>query len=214
MKKIKIMSQLLLAIILCNISSAEIFQDAYIKASNTGVVDRFGYSVAVSGNTMVVGAPFERSDATGVDGDENNDLASQSGAAYVHVLDNGQWSQQAYLKASNTEAGDFFGWDVAISNDTIVVGAHQEDSSATGVGGDDANNSAFNSGAAYVFVRTNGIWSQQVYLKATQAQENMRFGYSVAVQDNTIVIGASSSHVSQAGTDYNNPGAVFIYNSA
>ena len=76
------------------------------------------------------------------------------------------WSQQAYLKASNTEDGDQFGYSVAVSGDTVVVGAI-EDSSATGVNGDQTDNNARSSGAAYVFVRSGTTWSQQAYLKAS-----------------------------------------------
>ncbi len=78
----------------------------------------------------------------------------QSGAAYVFVRSGGVWSQQAYLKASNTGAGDCFGESVAVSGDTVVVGASCEDSNATGVNGNQADNSAADTGAAYVFVRT------------------------------------------------------------
>jgi hypothetical protein len=71
------------------------------------------------------------------------------------VRDGITWTQQAYLKASNTEAGDYFGFSVSISGDTIAVGAHGEDSNATGVNGDQSNNNATDSGAVYVFVRWN-----------------------------------------------------------
>ena len=76
-------------------------------------------------------------------------------------------SQQAYLKASNTGAGDYFGWSVAISGDTVVVGAPYEASSATGVNGNQSDNAALTAGAAYVFVRSGGTWTQQAYLKAS-----------------------------------------------
>src|SRR5262249_39444615 len=99
-------------------------------------------------------------------------------------------AQQAYLKASNTGAGDGFGISVAISGDTVVVGAHGEDSNATGVNGNQADNSASSSGAAYVFVRTGGVWSQQAYLKASNTGMNDRFGWSVAVSGDTVVVGA------------------------
>ena len=132
--------------------------------------DFFGLSVAISGDTMVVGAYNEDSNATGVDGDQNN-LASDAGAAYVFTRSGTTWSQQAYLKASNThntQFGDIFGYSVAISGDTLVVGAHGEDSNATGVNGDQANNSmGGNSGAAYVFTRSGTTWTQQAYLKAS-----------------------------------------------
>src|SRR5687768_13877398 len=78
-----------------------------------------------------------------------------------------QLVQAGYLKASNTNADDFFGLSVALSSDTLVVGAPQEASSATGMNGNEADNSVHNSGAVYVFTRTAGVWSQQAYLKAS-----------------------------------------------
>ena len=89
--------------------------------------------------------------ATGVNSDEADDSASATGAAYVFARSGGNWSRQAYLKASNTDAIDHFGHGVAISGDTVVVGAWDEDSNATGVNGAQADNSAFESGAFYVF---------------------------------------------------------------
>ncbi len=99
----------------------------------------------------MVGAPCEDSNATGVNGNQGDNSAQGAGAAYVFVRTGGVWVQQAYLKASNTGAWDFFGWSVAISGDTVVVGANGEDSNATGVNGNQADNSALNAGAAYVF---------------------------------------------------------------
>jgi len=165
-------------------------QEAYLKASNTFAGDYFGYSVAVSGDTVVVGAYAEDSKATGVGGDQTDNSAVTSGAAYVFVRTGVIWSQQAYLKASNTGAYDHFGWSVAVSDNTVVVGADGEDSSATGVGGDQSDNSASDSGAAYVFVRSGAIWSQQAYLKASNTGASDYFGQSVAVSDNAVVIGA------------------------
>ena len=130
---------------------AQIEAGPYLKASNTDADDWFGYSVAVSGDTVVVGAYLEASSATGVNGDGSDNSANNAGAAYIFGRSGGVWSQQAYLKASNTAAGDLFGVSVAISGDTVVVGASGEDSSATGVNGDGSDNSASYAGAAYVF---------------------------------------------------------------
>src|SRR6266542_97393 len=138
-------------------------QQAYIKASNTGAEDRFGSSMAVSGDTVVVGTYFEASSATGVNGDQSDNSVFGSGAAYVFVRNGTNWSQQAYLKASNTGAGDSFGW-VAVSGDTVVVGPHMEDSNAAGVNGNQSDNSADRAGAAYVFVRNGATWGQEAYL--------------------------------------------------
>jgi hypothetical protein len=128
-----------------------IAQQAYLKASNTGAGDFFGVSVAISGETIVVGAPIESSNATGVNGNQSDESALHAGAAYVFVRNGSTWSQQAYLKASNTGAGDNFGTSAAISGQTVVVGADLEDSNATGVNGDGSDNSVSDSGAAYIF---------------------------------------------------------------
>ncbi len=121
-------------------------QQAYLKASNTDVDDYFGITVAVSGDTVVVGANRERSNATGVNGNGSDNSALFAGAAYVFVRSGTSWTQQAYLKASNTGAGDNFGRSVAVSGDTVVVGAEGEDSSATGVNGNQSDNSAGGAG--------------------------------------------------------------------
>jgi hypothetical protein len=197
-------------------------QQAYLKASNTGEADMFGLTVAISGDTIVVGAPYESSNATGVNGDQSNDLATYAGAAYVFIRDGTTWSQQAYLKASNTDAGvvlfgDQFGGSVAISGDTIVVGAGNEDSNATGVNGNQSDNSAFQAGAAYVFTRSGNTWSQQAYLKASNTGAGDAFGGSVAISGDTIVIGAlESSNATGVNGDQSNDlapysGAAYVF---
>ena len=114
-------------------------------------MDAFGTTVGVSGDTIVVGAPGEDSDATAIDG-ADNDAAAQSGAAYAFVRDGGTWTQQAYLKASNPGAGDQYGIDVAVSADgTIAVGSFFEDSSATTINGNQHEDAAPDSGAVYVY---------------------------------------------------------------
>jgi hypothetical protein len=188
-------------------------QQAYLKASNTGEFDQFGYSVAISGETIVVVAPGEDSNATGVNGDQTDNSAGFSGAAYVFVRSGGTWSQQAYLKASNTGTNDLFGWSVAISGETIVVGAIGEDSNATGVNGDQTNNSAIDSGAAYVFVRSGGTWSQLAYLKASNTGTNDLFGYSVAISGETIVVGAPNEADTGAAYIFSLTSPPFLTNS-
>ncbi len=178
-------------------------QQAYLKASNTGVDDNFGWAVAICGDTVVVGALGEDSNASGVNGDQTNNSATNSGAAYVFVRSGGVWSQQAYLKASNTGANDWFSWSVAVSGDTVVVGALAEDSNATGVNGNQANNSASGSGAAYVFVRSGGVWSQQAYLKASNAESDDGFGQSVSVSGDKVVISAWRESSNATGVNGN-----------
>ncbi|MBN8589508.1 MAG: T9SS type A sorting domain-containing protein [Rhodothermia bacterium] len=193
-------------------------QQAYLKASNTEIEDRFGTSVAISGNTIVVGALEEDSNATGVNGTESNNSATTSGAAYVFVRSGTNWTQQAYLKASNTGGGDAFGVSVAISGDTIVVGANGEDSNATGVNATESNNSASASGAAYVFIRSGSTWTQQAYLKASNTEASDLFGYAVAISGDTIVVGAfgeGSNTTGVNGTQTDNSakesGAAYVF---
>ena len=193
-------------------------QQAYLKASNTEGGDVFGWSVSVSGNTVVVGAGGEDSNATGVNGNQSNNSALESGAAYVFVRNGTTWSQQAYLKASNTDAGDYFGTSVSVSGDTLVVGAHEEDSNATGVNGYQSNNSAPGSGAAYVFVRNGSTWTQQAYLKASNTDTGDWFGTSVSVSGDTVVVGAHTEDSNATGVNGNqsnnsalNSGAAYIF---
>ncbi|MEX0731784.1 MAG: cadherin-like beta sandwich domain-containing protein [Aquisalimonadaceae bacterium] len=172
--------------------AASFAQQAYAKASNTGANDQFGHSVALSGDTLAVGAPSEGSDDTGIDGDQHNDDASGSGAVYVFTRDaGGTWSQQAYIKASNAEAGDQFGYSLALSGDTLAVGANFEASNASGINDDESNNDLLASGAAYVFTRDGaGTWSQQAYVKASNPGAFDAFGYSVALSGDTLAVGA------------------------
>src|SRR5439155_783665 len=119
-----------------------IAQQAYLKASNSHANDNFGISVAVSGDTVVIGSPYESSNAVGVNGNQSDNSAPFSGAAYVFVRNGTNWSQQAYLKASNTGPNDLFGGSVSLSGDTVVVGSLLESSDASGVNGDQSNNRA------------------------------------------------------------------------
>ncbi|MCA8944076.1 MAG: FG-GAP repeat protein [Planctomycetes bacterium] len=182
-------------------SGADWSQEAYLKPSNTGANDRFGHSVSIAGDTIVVGSPFESSGATGVNGIELDDSATSSGAVYVFVRSGTVWTQQAYLKASNTGVGDGFGYSVSISGDTIVVGSPFERSSATGIDGDGSDNAALQSGAAYVFVRSGTVWTQQAYVKASNTGDFDSFGYSVAISGDTIVVGAFQESSSATGVD-------------
>jgi hypothetical protein len=174
-------------------------QQAYLKASNTDVFDSFGSSVTVSGDTAVVGALVEASNATGVNGDQSDNSAIRAGAAYVFGRNGTIWSQQAYLKASNTDAGDQFGVSVAVSGETVVVGASAEASKATGVNGDQTDDSAILAGAAYFFVRNGTTWSQEAYLKASNTDASDSFGFSVAASGDTAVVGAIGESSKAAG---------------
>ena len=109
----------------------------------------------MSGDTVVVGAILEDSNATGVNGNQSDNSAGLRRGLRLRAERQASWSQQAYLKASNTDATTDSAQDsVAVSGDTVVVGCFpSEDSNATGVNGDQSDNSAADAGAAYVFVR-------------------------------------------------------------
>jgi hypothetical protein len=190
-------------------------QEAYLKASNTQTNDAFGTTVALSGNVLVVGAPYENSNATGVNGNQDDNSASDAGAAYVFVRTNeGVWSQQAYLKASNTEAEDYFGYTVEVDGQTIIVGAVFEDSNATGINNNQADNSASNAGAAYVFVFDGLVWSQQAYLKASNTDAQDSFTVSLALDGDTLVVGADgedSNGTGQGDNSLTNVGAAYVF---
>jgi hypothetical protein len=184
-------------------------QQAYLKASHAEAYDNFGRSVAIDGDTIVIGAPQEDSDGSG---EENND-AGDSGAVYVFFRAGGVWTQQAFLKASNIGAGDNFGNAVAIDGDTVVVGAYKEDC-ALGAGKDD--NSAENSGAGYVYIRSGTNWSYKSFLKASNAEAGDLFGYSVAIDGDTLVVGAAfedgdGSDPSDNSVDHAGAAYVFVW---
>jgi|AntRauTorcE11898_2_1112593.scaffolds.fasta_scaffold00326_26 hypothetical protein len=180
-------------------------QQAYVKASNTGLGDSFGASVALSGNgnTLAVGAVGESSSATGIDGNQSDNGAGGAGAVYVFGRSGNQWSQQAYVKASNSASGDRFGHTLALSaaGNTLAVGAPGEDSAARGVGGNQTDNSADGSGAVYVFTRTPGDWSQLAYIKASNTDRFDRFGQAIALSDSghMLAIGANGEGSAATG---------------
>jgi FG-GAP repeat protein len=117
----------------------------------------------------------EASTATGINGNQSDNSATDSGAAYVFVRDGSNWIQKAYLKASNTGAYDIFGYSVAVSRGTIVVGAPHEESRATGINGDQTDNGAAFTGAAYIFGPPT--------LLIAQSNENLRVSWPLWAAD-------------------------------
>lgn len=165
-------------------------QKTYIKASNAGAADRFGYSVAQAGDLMAIGAFGESSAARGVDGDQSDDSAPASGAVYVFQRAGDAWQQAAYIKASNSEAGDQFGFSVALWGDTLAVGAPREDSKAAGVESDQTDCCASDSGAVYVFQRVGQEWQQEAYIKSSNTDIGHVFGHAVSLYQDTLAVGA------------------------
>jgi len=197
-------------------------EEALLKASNAGASDGFGTSVAVSGNVMVVGPRFEDSDPNNPD-PNNNDLFF-SGAAYVFRYDAGAscgkvWCQEAFLKASNADIGDFFGFSVDISGDVIVVSGHGERSRPTASPSD---NFLTNAGAVYVFRHDAGAscgqpWCEEAFLKASNAGSFDQLGAACVRVDGDVLVATAELEDS----DPNNPdptnndlpasGAAYVY---
>ncbi|WP_413662830.1 histidine kinase [Microbulbifer sp. CNSA002] len=205
-------------------------QQSHIKASNSDKYDLFGSAIHLSSDasTLAVGAIGERSFATGINGNqENNDALDYTGAVYIFVQTNADWVQQSYLKAHNTElnyanGGDIFGFSVSLSEngDTLAVGALGEDSHASGINGDEQDNNAQDSGAIYIYTRSNTTWSKGAYIKSSTTEKNDEFSHSVSLSadGNTLVVGApgEDSNATGIGGDKKNngnpnSGAVFIY---
>jgi hypothetical protein len=171
---------------------------------------RYGYSIAISQDesTMVVGAPDDSSDAAGINSVLN------AGAVFVYIKSGGIWVLQQKIIASGTNARgelDGFGQSVAISGDTIVVGAPYHSYDAIGA------NYFYGSGAAFVFKRTSGVWAQQqkiVGVGINSRAEYDNFGWSVAISGDTVSVGSpqhdadASGNVSGSVWD---TGAVFIF---
>ena len=154
-------------------------QEAKLTASDGRKGDEFGNTVAISGDTVVVGAVR---------------VGPDRGAAYVFRFDGTSWSQEAKLTASDSKAKDVFGSSVGISGDLIVVGAAK---------GDDGER---DTGAAYVFQRTGTVWSEELKLFASDGEQDDNFGGSVAIWQNTVLIGASGDDDLGSGA-----GAAYVY---
>ena len=181
-------------------------EKAYLKASNLGVDDRFGSSVALSadGNTLAVGAFLE---------DNIDNLTRDAGAIYVFkkAMDGTEtWSEKAYLKASNLGVDDQFGTAVALSSDggTLAVGAPFEDST---------NNLATNAGAAYIFKRaTDGTetWSEKAYLKASNPRAGDGFGTVVTLSADGSILAVGAPYKDNIDNLTSTAGAIYVFKQA
>jgi len=155
-----------------------------LTAADGAAGDEFGYSVAVSGDTALVGAV---GDAVGSN--------TAQGSAYVFVRSGSTWSQQAQLTAADGAAGDQFGYSVAVSGDTALVGTALDDVASNEL-----------QGSAYVFVRSGSTWSQQAKLTAADGAANDRFGGSVALSGETALVGAEYHAVAST-----TPGSAYVF---
>ena len=179
-------SSVLLGFVVAGLCSAQSpCESAKLVALDGAVGDDFGATVAVDGTIAVVGAP------------EDDDDDSSSGAAYVFRFDGTDWTQEQKLTASDAAGGDDFGFAVAISGDMIVVGAPRDDTAA--------GNRA---GSAYAFLFDAGQqqWVQWDHIFAPDAGADDRFGSSVALDGDTLLVTAVQDD--EAGS---NAGAGYVF---
>ncbi|MFD1016028.1 T9SS type A sorting domain-containing protein [Winogradskyella rapida] len=150
-------------------------EQAKLTASDGVTSDYFGCSVAIAGDSAIVGAYLD------------DDAGSSSGSAYIFMRSGNIWTEQAKLTASDADGADQFGYSVAITGDSAIVGAY---------GNNDAGSS---SGSAYIFKRLGNSWTEQSKLTASDADVFDYFGWSVAIAGDSAIIGALRN--SDAGTD-------------
>jgi len=186
-------------------------QQAILRASNADPRDRFG-QLAIDfnsdGSVLAIGATGESGDALSVIASDNNQ-ALNAGAVYVFIRTDNNWTQQAYIKASNVEAGDKFGSAVSLdaTGTLLAVGATGESSDAVGVNNNldislDSNLSN-GSGAVYTFTQTNDLWNQQSYIKASNTGVSDRFGrvVSLSADGRSLAVGAADEDSSGVGVN-------------
>jgi hypothetical protein len=203
-------------------------QQIRLMASNAEGGDSLGCSIAISddGNTMVAGAFDEDSLLRGIQPptEGSNDAASDvsTGAAYVFVRNGTAWTQQAFIKATNTRLNDQFAWALSLSRDgnTLAVGSHLEDSGASGLNGNQEDATAEDSGAAYIYTRTGTTWAPAAYVKPSTVRASAEFGISLALNGDGKMLAVGAFKDSGGGTGINpaktakpatESGAAYVY---
>jgi uncharacterized repeat protein (TIGR01451 family) len=156
-----------------------------LTAAGGSAGDSFGYAVSVSGDTLIVGTPYDETLA-----------GPAAGSAYVFVRSGTTWTQRQKLMASDGAANDFFGLSVSVSGDTAVVGADRDDTAA-----------GIDAGSAYVFARSGTAWTEQQKLVASDGASDDDFGVSVSVSGDTVAIGAGGDDTA-AGE---NAGSAYVF---
>jgi len=161
-----------------------LIQQQKLTAFDGSAADIFGHTVALNGDTAIVGAYTE-----------DNSGGTDAGAAYVFTRSGGVWTQQQKLTAADGAASDFFGFSVSVTGDTVVIGCLQAN-----------NSSGQNAGAAYVFTRSGGVWTLQQRLQPSDGALNDFFGYSVSLEGDTAVISSVADDDGREGA-----GSAYIF---
>lgn len=171
-----------------------------IVASDRSSIDNFGYSVAINGDYVIVGAYQEDNDVVG------GNTMSNSGSAYIFKNIAGEWTEMQKIVASDRNTDDFFGASVSISGEYAVIGAYQEDENASG------NSTMSNSGSAYIFHNVSDTWSEVQKIVASDRSAVDYFGLSVSMSGDYLIVGAYSEDENVAGSaTLNNAGSAYIF---
>ena len=188
-----------------DLSSLGVVQQWTLSAPEPSILDEFGYAVAIDGNTAVIGA--RNADPNLGDGSIDG-----AGAAYVYIHNGRGWVLDATLAAKDASEGDTFGVSVAISGNTIIVGATGVDLEDEEADDDDKDDEFKDAGAAYVFSRGGGAWVQQVKLTADDPDDEDSFGSAVAISKGTAVVAAETKDLSfMPGTTLFDVGAAYVF---
>ncbi|HOM35731.1 MAG TPA: MBG domain-containing protein [Bacteroidales bacterium] len=182
-----------------NIAGNWIFQQK-IVANDRQAQDQFGYSVAIDGNYIVVGAVYQDFDNGMLD------EIQDAGAAYIFKYNSGNWTQIKKLFSTNRSVNEYFGNAVSIDGEYIVVGSYFHDYDASG--------SVFvnNSGAAFVYKNNSDAWNLVEKLTVLDRQENDLFGCSVAISGDYIIAGAYAHDYNLTGGEFmSEAGAAYIF---
>ncbi|MFT6922587.1 MAG: hypothetical protein ACJA1C_001593 [Crocinitomicaceae bacterium] len=153
-------------------------ETAKLVASDRSTYNYFGYSVTMDESKAIIGAQGNKSDALG-----GGSLFNNAGSVYVFESVGGVWTETAKLVASDRGTNDNFGFDAAISNNKLVVGAFKDGEDALG------GNALIDAGSAYVFEFNGGVWTETTKLVASDRGANDQFGFSVDISEDNIVIG-------------------------
>ncbi len=189
----------------------------YVKASNPDAQDSFGSSVAVAGRWLAVGAPNESSNATGINGNHLDNSDDRSGAAYLFHDAGDGWYQAAYIKSPRTQTVGGFAESVALTTRYLAIGAPRENGGGTGVNPEYVADVTGATGAVFVYSLSDDAPQFDAYVKASNTGSLDHFGYSVALSDERLVVGAPREDGSAStvnGQDDNvieNSGAAYVY---
>lgn len=151
-------------------------QEARLNASDGALYDWFGFSVSISGDSAVVGTPFQ---------------TSSTGASYIFTRSGTTWMLQQKLTASDGASYDLFGDSVSMDGDSVIIGAYGDDTSA-----------GVNAGSAYLFTRTGTTWTEDAKVTASEGVAGEQFGYAVSISEDRIIVGTYQVYHEDIGSAY------------